>query len=53
MAKTVLIVCEMQNDFLWEKRKSKFSYEAEKLTAAVKDAAEADLRGYAVESYHF
>lgn len=41
MAKTVLIVCEMQNDFLWEKRKSKFSYDAEKLTAAVKEAAEA------------
>lgn len=43
MAKSVLIVCEMQNDFLWEKRKSKFPYDSEALTAAVREAAEAAL----------
>lgn len=35
MSKTALLVCEMQNDYLWEKRKSKFPYDTEKLVAAV------------------
>ena len=34
MAKTALIVNEMQNDYLWEKRKDKFPYD----TAALLDA---------------
>ncbi|NLT08072.1 MAG: cysteine hydrolase [Ruminococcus sp.] len=33
--KRALIVIDMQNDYLWEKRKSKFAYDTEKLTAAV------------------
>lgn len=35
MAKTALLVIEMQNDFLWEKRKQKFPYNTEKLVSAV------------------
>lgn len=38
MAKTALLVFEMQNDYLWEKRKEKFPYDTEKLTAAVNEA---------------
>ena len=38
MAKTALLVMELQNDYLWEKRKSKFPYDTEKLIAAVNDA---------------
>ena len=33
--KTALLVIDMQNDYLWEKRKSRFSYDTEKLTGAV------------------
>ena len=33
--KYALIVIDMQNDYLWEKRKSIFAYDTEKLTAAV------------------
>lgn len=33
--KTALIVIDMQNDYLWEKRKSRFSYDSPQLTAAV------------------
>ncbi len=36
--KTALIVMEMQNDMLWEKRKEKFTYDTEALTAAVNKA---------------
>ena len=35
--KTPLIVIDMQNDYLWEKRKKNFSYDTPKLTAAVND----------------
>ncbi len=33
--KTALLVIDMQNDYLWEKRKARFSYDTAKLTAAV------------------
>ena len=33
--KKALIVIDMQNDYLWDKRMKKFSYETEKLTAEV------------------
>ena len=33
--KTALIVIDMQNDYLWEKRKPRFSYDTAALTAAV------------------
>ena len=33
-----LVVIDMQNDYLWDKRKSKFSYDSEKLTGAVNKA---------------
>ena len=36
--KTALLVIEMQNDLLWSKRKEKFTYDTEKLTAAVNAA---------------
>ena len=39
MAKTALIVNEMQNDYLWEKRKDKFPYD----TAALLDAVNAAI----------
>ena len=39
MAKTALIVTEMQNDYLWEKRKDKFPYD----TAALLDAVNAAI----------
>lgn len=35
--KTALIVIDMQNDYLYEKRKKRFSYDTEKLTAAVNE----------------
>lgn len=38
--KTALLVIEMQNDLLWEKRREKFTYDTEALTAAVNAAAE-------------
>ena len=38
MAKTALLVFELQNDYLWEKRKEKFPYDTEKLIAAVNAA---------------
>lgn len=38
MATKALLVFEMQNDYLWEKRKEKFPYDTEKLTAAVNAA---------------
>lgn len=38
MAKQALLVIELQNDYLWEKRKSKFPYDTEKLIAAVNAA---------------
>ena len=33
--KTALIVIDMQNDYLWEKRKKMFAYQTKKLTGAV------------------
>ena len=33
--KTALLVIDMQNDYLWEKRKPRFAYDTEKLTGAV------------------
>lgn len=39
MAKQALLVTELQNDFLWEKRKSKFPYDTGRLIAAVNAAA--------------
>lgn len=36
--KTALLVIEMQNDMLWDRRKEKFTYDTETLTAAVNDA---------------
>ncbi len=33
--KTALIVIDMQNDYLWEKRKPRFAYDTPKLTGAV------------------
>ena len=33
--KKALIVIDMQNDYLWDKRMKKFSYDTEKLTAEV------------------
>ena len=35
--KTALLVIDMQNDYLWEKRKKLFSYNTEKLVAAVNE----------------
>ena len=35
--KTALIVIDMQNDYLYEKRKAKFAYDTAKLTAAVNE----------------
>ena len=31
MAENALLVIDMQNDYLWDKRKTKFSYDAETL----------------------
>lgn len=33
--KTALLVIDMQNDYLWEKRKAMFSYDTARLTASV------------------
>ena len=33
--KKALLVIDMQNDYLWEKRKARFSYDTQTLTAAV------------------
>ena len=41
--KTALIVIDMQNDYLWEKRKAKFSYPTQELVGAVNRAV-ADYR---------
>lgn len=38
MAKTALLVMELQNDYLWEQRKPKFPYDTAKLIAAANDA---------------
>ncbi|MBR6483623.1 MAG: cysteine hydrolase [Clostridiales bacterium] len=38
MGKKALIVVDMQNDFLWEKRKKMFNYDTEQLTANVNEA---------------
>lgn len=38
MAKNALLVIELQNDYLWEKRKAKFPYDTEKLIAAANAA---------------
>ena len=35
--KKALIVIDMQNDFLWEKRKTMFDYDTQKLTSAVNE----------------
>ncbi len=43
--KTALIVIDMQNDYLWEKRKSRFSYDTPKLVGAVNGL----IRRYAAE----
>ena len=45
--KKALIVIDMQNDYLWEKRKPKFSYDTEQLVGAVNSAiAEYREMGY-------
>lgn len=45
--KKALIVIDMQNDYLWEKRKAKFSYDTQELVDAVNGAiAEYDQNGY-------
>ena len=36
--KGALLVIDMQNDYLWDKRKPKFSYDTERLVEAVNDA---------------
>lgn len=38
MAKTALLVMEMQNDYLWEKRREKFTYDSASLIAGVNEA---------------
>lgn len=38
MEKTALLVMEMQNDYLWEKRKEKFTYDTNTLLTAVNAA---------------
>ena len=38
MAKQALLVFELQNDYLWEKRKEKFPYDTKKLISAVNAA---------------
>ncbi|MBQ9868288.1 MAG: cysteine hydrolase [Ruminococcus sp.] len=38
--KKALIVIDMQNDYLWDKRKAKFSYDTKALTAQVNKAAQ-------------
>ena len=43
--KTALLVIDMQNDYLWEKRKKRFAYDTEALTSAVN----ALIRRYAGE----
>lgn len=43
--KTALLVIDMQNDYLWEKRKPRFAYDTEALTSAVN----ALIRRYAGE----
>ena len=43
--KTALHVIDMQNDYLWEKRKPRFAYDTEKLTGAVNGL----IRRYAAE----
>ena len=43
--KTALIVIDMQNDYLWDKRKSRFSYDTPKLVGAVNGL----IRRYAAE----
>ncbi len=43
--KTALIVIDMQNDYLYEKRKPRFCYDTEALTASVNDT----VRRYAAE----
>ena len=35
--KTALLVIDMQNDYLWEKRKPIFAYDTERLVAAVNE----------------
>lgn len=35
--KTALLVIDMQNDYLWEKRKERFSYDTAGLVASVND----------------
>jgi len=44
--KTALLVIDMQNDYLWPKRKSRFAYDTENLTGAVNGL----IRRYAAES---
>ena len=43
--KTALFVIDMQNDYLWEKRKSRFNCDTAKLTGAVNDL----IRRYAAQ----
>lgn len=45
--KKALIVIDMQNDYLWEKRKAKFSYDTKQLVGAVNSAiADHRQKGY-------
>ena len=47
--KKALVVIDMQNDYLWEKRKPMFCYDSEKLTSAVNGAVhEYKAKGYDV-----
>ncbi len=41
IVKKALVVIDMQNDYLWEKRKKKFTYDTEELVANVNQAIEA------------
>ena len=38
--KKALVVIDMQNDYLWDKRMKKFSYDTEKLVSSVNDSIE-------------
>lgn len=51
MGKTALLVIELQNDYLWEKRKPKFPYDTERLIGAV-NAAIADAQGAGADVFY-
>lgn len=45
MSKSALLVCELQNDYLWAQRKSKFPYPTDTLIAAVNEAIDRQTAG--------